>query len=58
VSKALLAERRYAEGWLQRSAQLAKSLHDETLEVLPSSQVCRQSMRTATCTAAHMLLVI
>ncbi|KAI3438624.1 hypothetical protein D9Q98_001046 [Chlorella vulgaris] len=39
VSKALLEERRYAEGWLQRSAQLAKSLHDETLESLPSSQV-------------------
>ena len=39
VQRALEQERRYAEGWLQRSAPLARRLEREMLRLVPTSQV-------------------
>ncbi len=39
VQRVLRQERRYAEGWLRRTAQLAEQLHEEMLELAPTEQV-------------------
>lgn len=41
VQRVLRQERRYAEGWLRRTAQLAEQLHGEMLELAPTEQVGR-----------------
>ena len=43
VQKVLQRERRYAEGWLQRSAPLAQRLEREMLGLVLTSQVCTQT---------------
>lgn len=40
VQRVLRAERRYAEGWLARSAALTEALHGEMLAEVPPAQVC------------------
>lgn len=41
VQRVLRQERRHAEGWLCRTAQLAERLHGEMLELAPTEQVGR-----------------